>query len=149
MAALVPARSARADVRAVAERIAATQGDEMALVRRWLEAHGAAAAVDTTPNAAAGAGMDHGAAGHAAMPGMLAPAELARLRGLRGAAFDRAFLAGMIRHHEGALAMVAALLAAPGAARDAALFRFASDVDADQRAEIARMRRMLAAAPAR
>ena len=46
----------------------------------------------------------------------------------------------MIRHHEGALAMVAELLATPGAAQQSAIFQIANDVDADQRAEIARMR---------
>jgi uncharacterized protein (DUF305 family) len=53
----------------------------------------------------------------------------------------------MIRHHEGALTMVADLFATPGAGQDSWIYQFASDVDADQRAEIARMRRMLAAMP--
>jgi uncharacterized protein (DUF305 family) len=80
-----------------------------------------------------------------AMPGMLTAAQLGRLRGARGAEFDRLFLEGMIQHHEGAIEMVAALFRTPGAGQDAELFRFASDVDADQRAEIARMRQLLAA----
>jgi uncharacterized protein (DUF305 family) len=46
----------------------------------------------------------------------------------------------MIRHHEGAITMVAELLASPGAGQDPELFGLASDVDAGQRAEIARMR---------
>jgi uncharacterized protein (DUF305 family) len=45
----------------------------------------------------------------------------------------------MIRHHQGALTMVAKLSATPGAAQEPEIFRFASDVDADQRAEIERM----------
>jgi uncharacterized protein (DUF305 family) len=49
----------------------------------------------------------------------------------------------MIQHHEGALVMVEELFASPGAAQETEIFRFASDVDADQRAEIARMQRML------
>ena len=153
MAALVPERSARTDVRLAAERIAASQGDEIALMRRWLAARGVAAPADSgAPGTGGMAHMDHASMGHGApgstpMPGMLTAEELARLGTLRGAAFDRAFLAGMIRHHEGALAMVAALFGAPGAAQDAEAFRLAADVDADQRAEIARMRRMLAAGP--
>ncbi|HET6763375.1 MAG TPA: DUF305 domain-containing protein, partial [Longimicrobiaceae bacterium] len=59
--------------------------------------------------------------------------------------FERRFLEGMIRHHEGALVMVAQLFGTPGAGQESEIYRFASDVDADQRAEIARMRRLLAA----
>jgi uncharacterized protein (DUF305 family) len=53
----------------------------------------------------------------------------------------------MIRHHEGALTMVQALFATPGAGQESELFRFASDVNADQRAEIARMQALLRAMP--
>jgi uncharacterized protein (DUF305 family) len=60
-----------------------------------------------------------------------------------GAAFDTLFLKGMIQHHEGALAMVAQLFAVPGAGQQSQVFAFASDVDADQRAEINRMRALL------
>ena len=47
----------------------------------------------------------------------------------------------------GALVMVEELLAHEGAAQDTDIFQFASHVDADQRIEIARMRRMLAELP--
>lgn len=140
MSALAPARARRAAVRTLAERIEVSQRDEMALMRRWLTDRGEAA-----PDSA-GAADEH--AEHAAhMPGMLTPAQLAELGRARGDAFDRLFLAGMIRHHEGALTMVAALFAAPGAAQESELFRLASDVDADQRAEIARMRALLRTLP--
>jgi uncharacterized protein (DUF305 family) len=49
----------------------------------------------------------------------------------------------MIQHHQGALTMVKQLFATPGAAQDSDVFAFASDVDADQRAEISRMSAML------
>jgi uncharacterized protein (DUF305 family) len=78
---------------------------------------------------------------------MLTPAEMDRLAKTTGAGFERLFLESMIRHHEGALTMVAELFATPGAAQEPAIFRLASDVDADQRAEIRRMRALLAAAP--
>jgi uncharacterized protein (DUF305 family) len=39
--------------------------------------------------------------------------------------------------------MVEQLLATAGAAQESSINRFVTDVDADQRAEIARMRRML------
>jgi uncharacterized protein (DUF305 family) len=48
----------------------------------------------------------------------------------------------MIRHHQGALAMVRDLMATPGAGQDSDIFAFASDVEADQSAEIARMSAM-------
>ena len=41
------------------------------------------------------------------MPGMLTPEEMERLAGAKGAEFDRLFLEGMIKHHGGALTMVA------------------------------------------
>jgi uncharacterized protein (DUF305 family) len=51
----------------------------------------------------------------------------------------------MIQHHEGAVTMVTELFGTDGAAQDQTVFRFASDVQVDQRTEIARMQRMLAA----
>jgi uncharacterized protein (DUF305 family) len=78
---------------------------------------------------------------------MLTPAEMDRLAKTTGAEFERLFLASMIRHHDGALQMVAKLFATPRAGQDAEVFAFASDVESDQRAEIARMRSLLAAMP--
>jgi uncharacterized protein (DUF305 family) len=49
----------------------------------------------------------------------------------------------MIKHHEGALMMVKELFSTPGAGQESEIFAFASDVDADQRMEINRMRAML------
>jgi uncharacterized protein (DUF305 family) len=51
----------------------------------------------------------------------------------------------MIQHHRGAITMVNELLKTPGAAQDGQVFRFASDVNADQSTEIERMGRMLEA----
>jgi uncharacterized protein (DUF305 family) len=81
------------------------------------------------------------------MPGMLTDAELEALERTRGAEFDRRFLEGMIRHHVGALTMVESLFANPGAAQEPTVFRFASDVLADQSAEIQRMEAMLDTVP--
>jgi uncharacterized protein (DUF305 family) len=77
------------------------------------------------------------------MPGMMTPDQMAQLARATGPAFDRLFLEGMIRHHDGALTMVKNLLATPGAAQAPEVFTFASDADADQRAEIKRMRVVL------
>jgi uncharacterized protein (DUF305 family) len=134
---LVPTRAARREIRLMAERIAVSQQDEIAAMERWLRSRG-----EQVPSA--DAHQHHGAAGggHAGMPGMATPEEMARLAASTGAEFDRLFLELMIRHHEGALVMVAALLASPGGGQDAEIFQLASDVEADQRAEIARMQRL-------
>jgi uncharacterized protein (DUF305 family) len=49
----------------------------------------------------------------------------------------------MIAHHRGALQMVETLFDSPGAGQDSEIFRFATDVDADQRDEIWVMQTML------
>ena len=51
----------------------------------------------------------------------------------------------MIKHHQGALTMVKELFASYGAAQDDDVYKFASDVEADQEMEIGRMQDMLAA----
>jgi len=79
------------------------------------------------------------------MPGMLTATQLDQLAAARGRAFDRLFLQFMIQHHRGALVMVANLFSATGAGQDAEVFQLASGIDADQRGEIARMTKMLAA----
>ena len=140
MTRLVPERSGRQDVRLLAERITASQQTEIDRMRQWLRDHG-------QPVPDARHAHHEAGGGHAQMPGMLTPEELARLSAATGAEFDRLFLELMIRHHEGALTMVAELLSRSGAAQDSAVFQIASDVDADQRAEIARMRRMLGGPP--
>src|SRR5213079_3254132 len=77
------------------------------------------------------------------MPGMLTPQQMAQLDSARGPDFDRLFLTFMIQHHQGAITMVQQLLAVPGAAQDGPIFRFSSDVNADQTTEINRMKLML------
>ena len=85
-------------------------------------------------------GMEH----DMLMPGMLTDEQLAELDKARGETFDRLFLNAMIRHHQGAITMVEQLFASYGAAQDDVIFRFASDVVADQSTEIERMQKMLA-----
>jgi uncharacterized protein (DUF305 family) len=133
MANMVAERSTRADIHLLAQRILASQQDEIELMQKWLRDRGEPL---ENPHAHHG---DHG------MHGMLTPEQLARLAAASGAEFDRLFLAAMIIHHEGALRMVADLFASPGAAQEEEIFTFASHVEADQRIEIARMHRMLRA----
>lgn len=138
MVALVPQRTTRRELRLIAERIDVSQRDEIVWMREWLAEH-------RIPVAEGDGAHDHAAMGHASMPGMLSPAEMAALTRVSGLEFERRFLEGMIKHHEGALTMVAALFGSENAAQRSEIFGFASDVDADQRAEIARMRKVLAA----
>lgn len=137
MTAMIAERTTNPRFRLLGERIAVSQQDEIATMRRWLAARG-------LPDTAAGGHDAHAHHGmHAMMPGMLSAAELDSLAARRGVAFEQMFLRKMIRHHEGALTMVATLFSRTGAAQDAEVFAFASDVTADQRAEIRRMTAML------
>jgi uncharacterized protein (DUF305 family) len=77
------------------------------------------------------------------MPGMLNDEEMAALDRARGPEFDRLFLLGMIKHHQGAIDMVDVLFKSYGAAQDELVFKFASDVYADQSTEIRVMNEML------
>ena len=137
MTALLRTRTERDDLRRLAQRIDLSQSDEIGMMRDWLSAQGEAAEVDHA---------HHGQAG-ALMPGMLTPAQMQQLAAARGAAFDRLFLEGMIAHHQGALAMVATLFGTPGAGQESSVFEFASDVETDQRMEIARMGTLLQELP--
>ncbi len=133
MAGWVPTHGASPALQRFAERIAVAQRDEIAMMRTWLRAQGA-----PVPDSHATQMMtQHDGMSHAMlMPGMLTEAELTALDGARGVAFDRLFLTFMIRHHHGAVTMVNALFATHGAAQDEFVFRFASDVYADQTTEI-------------
>lgn len=135
MVALIPARTAHQDMRLLGKRIDVSQADEINMMRRWLEVRGQQVPGQNAMHM-------HGAT---LMPGMLTAEEMARLAATTGAEFDRLFLEGMIKHHEGALAMVHELFATPGAGQDVEIFAFASDVDSDQRMEIDRMGAMLSA----
>ena len=133
MVALVPSRSSSDDVRKLALRIDVSQKDEMNMMREWLQARS-----QQIPDPRA-----HHMMGATLMPGMLTADEMTALAAANGAAFDRLFLEGMIKHHAGAISMVQALFATDGAGQTPEIFSYASDVDADQRMEIDRMGSML------
>ncbi|HEX8358904.1 MAG TPA: DUF305 domain-containing protein [Longimicrobium sp.] len=130
MTAMAPTHSASEGVVRLARKIDISQRDEIAMMKSWLEERKQA-----VPGDEHGHGM--------MMPGMLTPAQLAQLDAARGGEFDRLFLTFMTRHHQGALQMVRELFRTPGAGQDPDLFRFVTDVDADQRDEIAVMERLL------
>jgi len=141
MATWAQTHAARPDVQTLAQRIIVAQRDEIGFMQRWLrERH------QEVPDA-----LEHAEMGHdmpdmspsELMPGMLTHEQMTQLDAARGTEFDRLFLTGMIQHHQGAITMVNQLFASPGAGEELYVFRFASDVNADQQTEIERMRLML------
>ena len=145
MASWAPTHGASESVRILASRIDVAQRDEIQFMQRWLRER-----KETVPDAdptkpMAGhdmhsmPGMDMGLA-----PGMLTPDQMQQLGAARGVDFDRLFLTFMIQHHGGAITMVNTLFGSTGAGQELYVFRFASDVEADQTTEIDRMQKMLA-----
>jgi uncharacterized protein (DUF305 family) len=132
MTALVEGHTQNDDLPLLAERIAISQGDEIALMERWLTERGEDVPTDHTD--------------HEMMPGMLTEGQFRELDLVRDAAFDRLFLERMITHHQGALQMVDDLYRAGGGLEPAA-DRFARDAAADQNIEIRRMQELLGSLP--
>lgn len=144
MTELLTTRTRSEAMRDLGERISVSQADEIAMMRDWLHRRGAPVSSPEGLRYGQATGADaHAHHAGAPMAGMLSADEMARLAAATGPAFDRLFLEYMIRHHQGALAMVKALFASPGAGQDTEIYAFASDVDADQRMEIARMAALL------
>ncbi|WP_329276094.1 DUF305 domain-containing protein [Streptomyces sp. NBC_00691] len=123
MTALAPRRAASAQVKGVAERIAAAQKPEIGAMEGWLKNNGG-------PREQAG----HD---HHSMPGMASEAQLKELADAKGKAFDELFLKLMITHHEGAVTMAAEVLTE---GNNVLVEEMANDVIAQQSAEIGRMR---------
>ena len=137
MAALVRERTTRQELLDVAERINASQADEIKFMQTWLRERGQAA---PDPAAAHGA---HDHAGMVEMAGMATPEQMAALAAARGPEFERLFLERMISHHEGAITMTEKLLKQPGSAYEPVLENFTTEVTTEQRAEINRMSGLL------
>ncbi|MSQ98764.1 MAG: DUF305 domain-containing protein [Xanthomonadales bacterium] len=135
MAALVADRTNRPELIDVAGRINVSQQDEIEFMQKWLRENG-----ERVPDASSHEMMH---TSHT-MAGMATPEQMAELAASESAAFDRLFLQLMIRHHEGAVTMVEELMEQPGAAYDAQLFEFTTDVTNGQGAEIERMNVLLA-----
>ncbi|WP_329225267.1 DUF305 domain-containing protein [Streptomyces canus] len=123
---LAPARAESARLKALAERISAAQGPEIAAMRAWLKEY-------DQPEK----GDGHT---HATMPGMATEAQLKKLRAAKGKAFDELFLTLMITHHEGAITMATDV---KGQGNNIRIEEMADDVVAQQTSEINRMRDML------
>jgi uncharacterized protein (DUF305 family) len=149
MAGWAPTNGARSDVQILAARIDVAQRDEIAFMQRWLGERR-----ETVPDPSAQHEMGGKMVSMAEMPmpdmmmpGMLSAEQMAQLKAAKGTQFDRLFLTFMIQHHTGALTMVDQLFGTVGGGQELYVFRFASDVGADQTTEIDRMQSMLDALP--
>src|SRR5215467_1893978 len=98
MAGWAPTHGARHDVAVLCERIVVGQRDEIAMMQGWLGDRGLEVPDATsTRHKMKMDGMVH----EMLMPGMLSDEKMAALDTARGPDFDRLFLEGMIRHHQG------------------------------------------------
>ena len=153
MSSFAEANGASSEVKVLAGRISVAQTDEIAFMQSWLRTRKKEVPSGNMEQMAHAhhAGMDMGAAqtgaASAMMPGMLTPAQMDTLKVAKGGAFDWYFLTFMIQHHRGAINMVDELMSAKGSANDDDVFKFVSDVVADQSTEIDRMELLLRTRP--
>ncbi|MCP2267417.1 Uncharacterized conserved protein, DUF305 family [Promicromonospora thailandica] len=140
MSVLAPERAASEQLKTFANRIDVVQASEIDLMTSWLEENDYP--VPLTAEGGDGSGPRAPEHGHDAadMPGMLTDVEMAALEDASGQEFDRLYLEGMIKHHEGALAMCKEVAAAGSQER---VLELANNIAADQMAEIDRLDQML------
>ena len=120
MAELAFENTTNSDVLALAEQISGAQEPEIEQMKSW-------PGVDAT-----------GHAGHT-MAGMLDAKEMEKLRNSTGEEFDRLFLEGMIKHHEGAIDMAEMI----SDSTNSEVANLGKSIIASQRAEIEAMRALL------
>lgn len=151
MSELAPRNGASSSIKILSARIINAQMDEIATMQRWLENRGEPVPqvhIDGLDLMIHIPGQEHTMGqghDHAMMPGMLTRAQLEELAAASGPEFDRLYLTYMIQHHEGATVMVTDMFATDGAGNDEQAFRLATDINVDQKTEIARMKKMLEA----
>src|SRR3546814_7416621 len=93
MSELVPSRTNNEAIIKIADRILASQKDEITFMRDWLKQAGEEASAPT------GGHQGHGShANHELMRGMATSEQLAELAAANGTAFDRQFLSLMMEH---------------------------------------------------
>ncbi|MFI7526466.1 DUF305 domain-containing protein [Nocardia salmonicida] len=129
MAKMVPSHTQNQQLIALAAQVEKAQAPEMQQITDLLAGFG-----EPAPSATEG----HG--GHD-MPGMMTDAQMSALRAANGADFDRQWLEMMIAHHEGAVGMAQTEL---NGGVNPPSRQLATKITADQEAEIATMRDMLA-----
>ena len=145
MSSMVGKRTNNPTIVDLADRIDASQEDEISFMEGWLKDRG-----ENVPEENEHSMMDHHDMGHhdmghhdmsmhLDMVGMASPKQLKELENSKSTDFDRLFLQLMIAHHDGALEMVKDLKKFSGAAYDPILNEFVSDLVNDQGVEIERM----------
>ncbi|WP_052864167.1 DUF305 domain-containing protein [Streptomyces niger] len=148
MTALAKKHAAAASVKRLADRIDAAQRPEIDAMKGWLDSHGGpreqqghAGHEEHDGHGGHDEAKGHGehGEGSAAMPGMATEAQLDKLRAARGKGFDELFLTLMITHHQGAVTMATDALSDGNNVR---VEEMATDVIAQQTAEIGRMRKL-------
>jgi uncharacterized protein (DUF305 family) len=129
LSAMVPDRSANAELIALAKQIAAAQQPQIEIMKVFL--------VQWNENP----GTNSGHAGHGnTMAGMVDAATMTKLESLNGPEFDKLWLESMISHHQGAIDMAKAEIANGDNVDAKAL---AENIVATQGTEIGQMKQML------
>lgn len=116
--------SSNVSVIGLAKKIIAAQKGEIAQMTSWIK----------------GSGQSMTSSHSMGASGMLSAAQLAILKGLKGKAFDKAFLKAMVEHHAGALQMVSWI--STSTRSDVKVM--AVNIKRAQTAEIAAMKKMIA-----
>jgi uncharacterized protein (DUF305 family) len=142
MTSWVPDRAASEQLKRFADRMFNTQRAEIRLMSDWLSERDQPVPViaengDGTGPRAPGGSHAHGGS----QPGMLTDAEMAELEAASGKEFDRLFLEGMIKHHQGAITMCSDITTA---GIDQLVQELAANIGVDQAAEIDRLQNLLA-----
>ena len=126
--ALDPTVGASDVVKSLATRIKGAQDPEIATMKAFLTTWKKGLTPDSS--------MDHSGS----MSGMLSGEDITKLSSLRGAEFDRAWMTGMIAHHEGAIEMAKEVLED---GKDTAVKALATAVATAQDSEILEMKELL------
>jgi uncharacterized protein (DUF305 family) len=126
--ALDPTVGASDVVKALATRIKGAQDPEITTMKAFLTTWKKGLTPDSS--------MNHSDM----MSGMLSSEDITKLSSLRGAEFDRAWMAGMIAHHEGAIEMAKEVLKD---GKDTAVKTLATAVATAQDTEILEMKKLL------
>jgi uncharacterized protein (DUF305 family) len=132
MADLAAARASSPKVKSLAADIKKEQTPEIQRLSGWLAGWGSSV---PSPGMSGMGGMEHGG-----MDGVMSDKDMKELEAAKGAAFDKAFLRMMIKHHEGAVTMART---EQSAGRFPEAKTMATGIVSSQSAEIAKMRNML------
>lgn len=125
MSTLAETHSTNPEILALAKQIKDAQAPEIEQMTSWIDASGSSMNM----------GHDMG------MGGMLSEEQMSDLENASGPAFDKLYLEGMIDHHEGAIVMAQMIVDS----NNAEARQLGENIVTSQTAEIAQMKKMLAA----